>query len=94
MAVSVVLENSMFFGKCKHKYSTITLTNFYGDAIIYNSTNKTIYRSLRYCKKCRKMFKSIYLDKDCPRVNDRQFVENFLEVLDEDNRTRNKSRKL
>lgn len=84
----------MFFGKCEHKYSTITLTNFYGDAIIYNSTNKTIYRSLRYCKKCRKMFKSVYLDKNCPRVNDRQFVENFLEVLDEDNRTRNKSRKL
>lgn len=53
---------------CKHEY--VTISNFYGDAILDMSAfSNKIIRSIQQCKKCGKLHRSEYLDKKCKIVN-------------------------
>ena len=75
---------------CIHNYETIT--NFYGDAINDMSAfSKKIIRSLQRCKKCGKLHKSEYLDRNCKVVNFDIIYENgnLRSVKNENNRTFN-----
>lgn len=80
-----LLGNKLF---CKHNY--ITVTNLYGDAInYYSASSNKIIRSIQRCKKCGKIHKSEYLDKDCKIINYTLYYNNgiFREVNNEDSRT-------
>ena len=68
MVVLVLVVNKIKQLLCKHSYET--LTNFYGDYILEMSIfSSKIIRSLRKCKKCGKVYKSEFLDKNCPIIN-------------------------
>ena len=55
--------------KCNHEF--VTVSNFYGDYIIYISASmKHIYRSRQVCKHCGKQRLSEHLDKNCKVIND------------------------
>lgn len=59
---------------CKHEY--VTISNFGGDAILDISIfSRKIIRSLQMCKKCGKLHRSEYLDKNC-KITNLQFEEN------------------
>ena len=92
MAVDMVqlVSNKIRQLFCMHNYKTIT--NFYGDAINDMSvSSRKIIRSLQRCKKCGKLHKSEYLDRNCKVINFDIIYENgnLRSVKNENNRTFN-----